>query len=97
MGIGKKIGSTAKWTAKIATGTIIVDIMDTVTGAREKERAEEAAAAKRREERKLQQALKEEELRKDRQLRDLKIEQLLDEKAEREKIAAKKKITRKSP
>ena len=97
MGIGNKIGSTVKWTAKIATGAIIVDVMDTVTGAREKERAEEAAAAKRREERKLQQALKEEELRKDRQLRDLKIEQLLDEKAEREKIAAKKKITRKSP
>ena len=57
----------------------------------------EAAAAKRREERKLQHTLEEEELRKDRQLRDLQIEQLLDEKAEKEKIAAKKKITRKSP
>ena len=97
MGISKKIGSATKVTLKILAGGYHADALDIVTGTREKERVEAAAAAKRREERKLQHTLEEEELRKDRQLRDLQIEQLLDEKAEKEKIAAKKKITRKSP
>ena len=95
MGIGKFIGA-------IFMGT--VDVIDSVSApfieARDRVDAKEAQA-KKREERKLQHTLEEEELRKDRQLRDLQIEQLLDEKAKKEaepkKIPAKKKINRKSP